>query len=342
VYRILISDDEERILKEYKDTTRHRLIRKKSEAILLAGAGVTTSVIAGFVTRAESTIKQWLRDWQQIRLASIFTGHAGNLNASKLSAEQRREACAVLASPPGDQGLPAQFWGVDQLRDWLKGHFQVVYESPSSYHFLLHLAGLSFHQPEPFDHRRADQATIEARMDQIRAEIAPLLADTGTLVYAADEVRLQQEAIIRRAWYKRGTKTTLLVDRQRDAQNYLGFLNQTSGRCELIRLEWQNGPTIIAALKQLVAKHRGKKIVIVWDNAAWHKTKDLRQLLAAGQPLQNVHLIAMPPYAPDHNPIEHVWKDTKEHIANIQRFPFDQTRLAFEHHIASRKFHYQI
>jgi len=337
-----VNVDEERILKEYKDTTRHLLIRKKSEAVLLAAAGVATGVVAGFVSRQESTIKQWLRDWQATRLASIFTGHAGNLNASKLSAEQRQEVCRVLSSPPGDQGLPAQFWAVDQLRDWLKGRFDVVYESDTSYHYLLHLAGLSFHQPEPFDHRRADQATIQARIAEIRAEIAPLLADTGTLVYAADEVRLQQEAIIRRAWYQRNTKTKLLVDRQRDAQNYLGVLNQKSGRCELIRLEWQNGPTIIAALKQLVAKHRGKKIVIVWDNAAWHKTKELRQLLAAGQPLERVHLIAMPPYAPDHNPIEHVWKDTKEHIANIQRFPFDQTRLAFERHIASRRFHYQI
>jgi transposase len=107
-------------------------------------------------------------------------------------------------------------------------------------------------------------------------------------------------------------------------------------------LEWQNGPTIIAALTQLVAKHHGKSIVIVWDNAAWHKTKDLRALLAKGQPPQNMHLIAMRPYAPDHNPIEHVWKDTKEHIANIQRYPFNETRQAYERHIASRKFLYRI
>ena len=338
----LVSVDEERILKEYKDTTRHLLIRKKSEAVLLAAAGVTTGVVAGFVSRQESTIKQWLRDWQATRLASIITGHAGNLNASKLTAEQRQEVCRILSNPPSDQGLPAQFWAVEHLKDWLKAKFDVVYESDTSYHFLLHLAGLSFHQPEPFDHRRANDAAIDARMAQIRAEIAPMLLDTKTLVYAADEVRLQQEAIVRRAWYKQNTKTKLLVDRVRDAQNYIGFLNQNTGRCELIRLDWQNGPTIIAALKQLAAKHRGKKIVIVWDSAAWHKTKDLRELLAADKPLHNVHLIALPPYAPDRNPIEHVWKDTKDHIANIQRFPFEQTRLAFEHHVASRRFNYRI
>jgi transposase len=119
-------------------------------------------------------------------------------------------------------------------------------------------------------------------------------------------------------------------------------LCQKTGRCELFRLEWQNGPTIIEALTRLVETHKGKKIVIVWDNAAWHKTKDLRQLLGAGGSLQNVHLIAMPPYAPDHNPIEHVWKDTKEHISNIQRDTFDETRRMFEQHIVSRRFDYKI
>jgi len=36
----------------------------------------------------------------------------------------------------------------------------------------------------------------------------------------------------------------------------------------------------------------------LWDNAAWHKTKLIRTELATGRTLQNVHLIAMPPYAP--------------------------------------------
>jgi transposase len=134
----------------------------------------------------------------------------------------------------------------------------------------------------------------------------------------------------------------LLVDRQRSAQNYIGFLNQADGHCQLIRLDWQNGPLILEALEKLVADHPGKKIAIVWDNASWHKTTVIRDELRTGGKLQGVHLIAMPPYAPDHNPIEHVWKDAKEAIANWQADSFDETTAAFEKHIASRAFNDRI
>jgi hypothetical protein len=48
----------------------------------------------------------------------------------------------------------------------------------------------------------------------------------------------------------------------------------------------------------------------------------------------------MPPYAPDHNPIEHVWNTTKQHIANMQHDVFGQTKQAFSDFVASRPFNY--
>lgn len=326
----------------YKRDAPHILMKAKSEAILLMAEHVPQAVIARFVDRAESTITTWAKDWNTARMSSIFTGHAGNLNASKLTDEQRQEVATILAQPPSEQGLPFQFWSVPDLASWLEATFDIVYESPTSYHFLLRLAGLSFHKPEPFDKRRSPDSVIEERIDQIRRDIAADLADPDTLVYAADEVRIDQEAIVRRAWYTQGAKTKLLVNRQREYQNYIGFLNQNTGECELHRLAWQNGPLILDALHELVAAHPGKKITIVWDNASWHKTKLIRNELHHKGTLANVRLIAFPPYAPDHNPIEHVWGETKTAISNIQQPSFDQTRHAFESTIRGKTYTYRI
>lgn len=82
--------------------------------------------------------------------------------------------------------------------------------------------------------------------------------------------------------------------------------------------------------------------MIVWDNASWHKNKLIQAELAKGQTLQNVHLVNFPPYAPDHNPIEHVWNDAKNAISNVQRDDFESTVAAFEAHIRSRVFDYRI
>jgi transposase len=48
----------------------------------------------------------------------------------------------------------------------------------------------------------------------------------------------------------------------------------------------------------------------------------------------------MPPYAPDHNPIEHVWNTTKQAVANLQRHTFEDTKKAFAGYIAGRQFRY--
>jgi len=337
-----LSADEHDLLLKYKRQSQIILIQAKSEAVLLAARGVDLDTIADFVQRQPSTVEEWLSAWRRSRLASIVSGHQHNCNACKLTQEQEAEVLQVLALPPGAQGIPAAFWSPPDFANWLEARFGVTYESPSSYHFYLHLAGLSFHTPDKLDQRRASEPQIDERMAQIRAEIAPLLADEGWLVFAADEVRIDQEAITRRAWLRKGEKTILKVDRVRQAQSFIGYLDQSDGHCLLHRLDWQNADTILASVTKLVADHPGKRIAIVWDNASWHKNRLIRENLTTGRPLQDVRLIAMPPYAPDHNPIEHVWKDTKEHIGNIQRHDFTDTVAAFETHIANRTFNYKL
>jgi len=339
VVGIVIEDSEYGLLIRHKTKSNNQLVRARADAVLMASENVPLLTIAKLVDRKESTIKTWLRQWRGMRMASIFCGYEHNMNASKLTMAQREQVKQILQSPPSDEGIPSQFWDVPTVAGVIQSRFGVEYTSPGSYRFLLHLAGLSFHLPEKFDRRRDDRA-VEERMAQIRAEIKPLLHDPAWAVYAADEVRIDQEAETRRAWYRQGSKTVVKVDRQRQAQSYFGLLDQNSGDCLIERIEWQTGEQVLGAVERLLSGVRHKNICIVWDNAAWHKTKSIRQALQKDGPLSNVHLIAMPPYAPDHNPIEHVWNWAKTKTANIQQENFDDTLTKFEDAVRSRPFHY--
>ena len=339
--QIHVSPEEDKLLHQWADRGQFILVRKKANAILLAARGVELRIIAEIHDRAESTICEWLTEWETARMASVVTGHAGNINASKLTPAQREQVRRDLTLCPEHHGLPTGFWTVPKLKQHLSTIFQVVYESDRSYHYLLRLGGLELKCPDTLDRRRDDDA-VEARMGEIRQEIAPLLADPAWEVYAADEVRLDQEAITRRAWLPIGARTILKVDRQVKAQSYIGLLNLASGEVSLHRMAWQNSEEVLQALERFLALRPDRKIAIIWDNAGFHKSKAIRAALTKGGLLENVHLIPMPPYAPDHNPIEHVWGDAKKNIANIQRDNFDQTTAAFEDHIHSRLFKYQI
>lgn len=56
--------------------------------------------------------------------------------------------------------------------------------------------------------------------------------------------------------------------------------------------------------------------------------------------LERITPIYLPPYAPDHNPTEHVWNAAKGHIANLQRVTAEETFGAYLSYINSREFDY--
>jgi transposase len=54
-----------------------------------------------------------------------------------------------------------------------------------------------------------------------------------------------------------------------------------------------------------------KNSTIIWDNAAFHKSEMLRELVED----QHKHtMVFLPPYSPDLNPIEHKWHELKQRL----------------------------
>jgi len=86
-----------------------------------------------------------------------------------------------------------------------------------------------------------------------------------------------------------------------------------------------NYETTIASIRAFLKAHpapAGKKYALVMDNAPWHK-KTIRLVETEKQPeyediRNSVTFIKMPPYSPDLNPIEQVWRVTRrENTHNV-------------------------
>lgn len=141
---------------------------------------------------------------------------------------------------------------------------------------------------------------------------------------------------------KKGEKIIIKVEEKGDYQNYLGFLNQRNFKCHIFPIKWGKTSEIIRAIADFLKLYPDKKIAIVWDNATHHKGIELREALKTGGPLQRVHLINLPPYAPDTNPIEKVWQTTKAKLANYQDKDFEETKQKFMGLTNRQIFPYQI
>lgn len=297
--------------------------------------------IADITSRDRKTISCWLKEWDDTRMASIFSGHKDNSNAGKLTKEQKEEIKKALEKPPGDYDIPKEFWDVPAIKEYVKAEFGIVYKSDRSYHFLLSFSNLSFKYPDTFDYRR-DEKAIAERMAEIKEEIEPFLKSPDWEVFVSDEVKMELEAFTRKAWLRKGERTIVKVNRKRESQSYIGFLNQKNFKCHLFEMPWQNQQEVLIAMEKFLKKYPKKKICIIWDNAPFHKGKEIKKALGKGQLLERVHLINLPPYAPDKNPIEHVWNTGKGKMANIQYDSFQKMKETFSGNIDGRKFKYQM
>ncbi|MCZ0858418.1 IS630 family transposase [Actinomyces israelii] len=336
----MTNEERDILIRWKKRSDTYRLVRMKAEAILYAWRGVGLDIIAEMVERAEGTVREWLSEWRRYRMGSVVTGHAGNENAAKLKRAQKKELEEILSRPPSEAGVKAGFWDVPALKDVVSIKFGVEYRSESSYRLLMRFLGMSFKLPDPFDKRR-DEKAITRRMAEIRDQVADLLKE-GWEVYTVDEVRVEHEAETRRMWLPKGKRTKLYVDRKKASQSFFGALSLTTKKMRIYPIEGNQNAEQITLMMDRLAREtdEGKKIAVVLDNARFHHAKALTDLYAPGQALERITPIYMPPYAPDHNPTEHVWNAAKNNIANLQRDTPENTFAAFTAYITNHTFDY--
>lgn len=107
--------------------------------------------------------------------------------------------------------------------------------------------------------------------------------------------------------------------------SYSGFVIPDTGEQFVSKPERFNYETTIESIRDFLQAYpapEGKKYALVMDNTPWHKkTKRLIQeesLEEYSDILGAVEFIKLPPYSPDLNPIEQVWRITrKENTHNV-------------------------
>lgn len=341
MHLIILTLSEIEILQKYVRTSPLVKIRLMSQAVLMRDRKISISDISGVIGKSESTITSWLRNFSKGRISSIFSGLKNNENAAKLTKEQKLEIKRTVGRRPDNKGIPLLFWDVPGLKNYVRAQFGVVYESNSSYHFLLKFSGLSFKYPDKRSPNR-NEKEIKNEILNIKEKVRQLRKHKDTLIFVADETRVQLEAEIRRCWLKKGIRSLVKTQRSKEYQNYLGFLSLDSHKVDLFPIDHGNTKQTIKSLELLLNKYKDKNIVVIWDNATWHKSKLLREKLMTGSSLEKLHLISFPPYAPEHNPIEHVWNYAKSHLANKSTSSFEKIKQEFYNLITNHTFMYQI
>ena len=131
----------------------------------------------------------------------------------------------------------------------------------------------------------------------------------GKFVLWADETRMGLMVIHRKVWLPEGVRADWTVQHKYEYFYLYGAVDVLSGEVVFFILPDLRGDTVKFFLERLNEEIGGREVVIVWDNAAGHK-------YAEKYAPENISFFHTPPYTPEVNPAEAMWKHIKGKLAN--------------------------
>jgi hypothetical protein len=128
-------------------------------------------------------------------------------------------------------------------------------------------------------------------------------------VCAQDETRLGLQPIIRRRITACGVQPVATVWQRFDNFYLFGAVEPMTGDSFFLELPLLNSAMFQLWLDDFAQTLAASFNILVLDNGAFHTAKGLRWPA-------NVAAVPLPPYSPELNPIERLWRDLKDQVAD--------------------------
>jgi transposase len=131
-----------------------------------------------------------------------------------------------------------------------------------------------------------------------------------------DECHLLWGDICGYGWGKTSERITIPIPSYRDRASYFGALDYSTREFLLQGCKTADTSSTIQFIDYLRQQRPGQRIVLIWDGAGYHHSKEMKAYLEkVNQGLTEtewaVTCIQFAPYAPEQNPVEDIWLQGK-------------------------------
>lgn len=115
-------------------------------------------------------------------------------------------------------------------------------------------------------------------------------------------------------WCEKGIRPSVPCHHIREYRYVYGAVEPLTGESCFLILPQCNTVCMNLFLKQLSGQYADDMILLCCDGATWHKSKGL-------EVPENIVLFFIPPYTPEMNPIEQIWKEIRKLGFRNEVFP---------------------
>ncbi len=308
--RNFLTDDERNTLRAQHKQERDKRICYRINAVLLYDKGWTLMQIAEALLISDDAIRQHIRDYKEERKLKPDNGgsseklsreHSENLE-KHLSQHTYLYVKDIIAYASSVHGFS---YTVPGMCSWLKRH------------------GFSYKKPALVP----GKANKEKQQKWI-AEYKNLKHNLGAdeTICFIDGVHPTHNVQVAYGWIRKGVRKEIPSNTGRSRLNLSGALDIISQKVVIQEDVTLNAASTVSFLQKIEMSYPSKNTIHVFsDNAPYYKNKEVTKYLKESK----IELHFLPPYSPNLNPIERLWKWMKERVIyNTYYEYFDDFKLA--------------
>ena len=197
-----------------------------------------------------------------------------------------------------------------QARRWLQERFGIELKVSSIY-FWLNKYRASLKVPRPV-HLKKKPLAAEIFPFELEAELWTLNLKPGrpVRIWMQDEGRFGLHTIVRRCWGLPGVRVVKTNQKKYQWGYLYGALEIGTGKTEALFMPNVGLEVSEVFLRHLADSEPEAEHIVIWDGAGFHQKADKHAVP------DRVHVIQLPAYCPELNPVEKLWDVIKDGICN--------------------------
>ena len=288
----------------------HKQIKEKRQAdrikiITMLDKEFSEMQIAELLMIDIETISSWHKKF----LMSKTVGEFMNLRYTKYSGRLSLEETKIVKQYIIDNII----FDSKQIINFINEKFKVRY-SESGIKYLLHKLGFSFKQLIRFN----SKTNVEAQEIFVKEfeERVKTLINTDSIMFL-DAVHPQHNSQNTKAWIEVGKEKFIECNTGRKRLNINGAYDPITNNVITEEGEKIDSENTIKLFQKIENAYQDKERIFVFaDNAKYYKSKIIKKFLVTSK----INLIHIPPYCPNLNLIERLWKFMRKKIINTNYF----------------------
>ena len=278
--------------------------RQRLQAMQMAAQGKwTLQQIGDAVEAGRSTVAGWLKLLRVQGFEALMQWKEGQGAPSKLTAEIKGAIQGGLAE--------GRWRRARDLLLWLQKEHGIEMGLGGAYYYLGKAGGV-LKVPRK-THAKKDAAKAELFKVELaeRLQALPLEPERPVRVWVVDEHRFGLISVLRRCWGLRGVRVTAPYQTKYD-WGYLHSALEVDGQhgAQALFSSSVNLETSGKFLEQIAQSAPLAQHVVIWDQAGFHPRTG-HATIPSG-----VHLLSLPPYSPELNPVEKIGAFIKDAVCN--------------------------